>query len=376
MKHLLWFVKIQEHSATRLASSDPDPRTPCQTGHHQEPRTRQLASRDLQEKIRPAVKDKTSNASTMGCTTPVLGFAGLAKNTGKTTALQSWLEAEADACAPAGVVSIGVDGERVDAVGGHAKPQVRIPEGGLAVTAERAFREEEGAWDVLALLGRRSVLGELLLLRARRRSSLVLAGIRHAADLQHALFTLQEAGARSVLVDGALQRRIVADPAMVTGAVLCTGHVLGNTVEDVVAHTERALRAWRLPEPSALETLTIGSLLKPGELPVYNGQGPWRLDLGGALTPLGLMRVLSLPVPPGEIVLRHGGHDHLDAPSRRRLEAHGITLAGHQRTDLLAIAVNPVHPDGRRLDSVRLCEALRARNPGIPVYDPRLDPFP
>lgn len=301
----------------------------------------------------------------------VLGFAGLAKNSGKTTALGAWIRSEPKA--RIGVVSIGVDGEARDLFRGHAKPTIALPAGGLALSAARALRAEEGAWDVLELLDRRSVLGELVLLRARRASNLVLAGVRHSDDLRAAIEALQRHGAERVLVDGALQRRIVADPGIVDAAVLCTGHVLGDTLRDVVDETVTAVKRWSLPAPAELPVVALETLLGHAEQIGAPRAGEWRLDLDGALTRRGALTVSGLPNPPRQLVLRHGGHDHLDNDARLRLKSAGVELAAATQVKIAAVAINPVHPAGGRLDSAKLKATLSDALDGLPVYDPLLD---
>ena len=61
--------------------------------------------------------------------TRIVGIAGTAKNTGKTTALNALLRAAHEHGTLVGVTSIGYDGESIDTVTGLPKPSIFLEAG-------------------------------------------------------------------------------------------------------------------------------------------------------------------------------------------------------------------------------------------------------
>lgn len=105
-----------------------------------------------------------------------------------------------------GFLSIGVDGEARDLVFGNPKPRVRAEEGDLLVTTDRMLSASELSCELLEVFPGTTVLGRLALVRVLRGGFVELAGPEHNEALSCALDALHARGARTVLVDGAVDR--------------------------------------------------------------------------------------------------------------------------------------------------------------------------
>ena len=149
----------------------------------------------------------------------VIGIAGTAKNTGKTTALNALLTIAHSRRVPAAVTSIGYDGESIDNVTGLSKPRIVLHPGAIATTARSCV--PSSGWDILANTGCTTALGELVVVRCREAGVIVLAGPNRRSELARVVRLMQSSGPAFVLVDGALNR--LAPMAVADAFILSTG---------------------------------------------------------------------------------------------------------------------------------------------------------
>ena len=130
---------------------------------------------------------------------------GSKKNAGKTAFLNYALESLRPETGLA-YLSVGVDGERTDAIFGHPKPQVRARKGDLLVTAETALPHSEASFEILNVYPSRTALGRLVLLRTLREGRVELIGPENNTQLSGILADLEKHKAATILVDGAVDR--------------------------------------------------------------------------------------------------------------------------------------------------------------------------
>ena len=132
-------------------------------------------------------------------------IVGSAKNAGKTTLLNFALR-RLHPLGGVGFLSIGVDGEERDIVFGCPKPHIRAEAGDLLVTSDRMLQASELGWELLEVFPGSTVLGRLVLARVRRGGTVELCGPENNERLAPVLTALRNHGARTVLVDGAVDR--------------------------------------------------------------------------------------------------------------------------------------------------------------------------
>lgn len=173
----------------------------------------------------------------------VVGIAGTAKNTGKTTALNALVaEARARGVAVA-ATSIGYDGETVDNVTGLPKPRIVLHPGALATTARTCVPPV--GWEVLAGTGAWTALGEVLLVRCLEAGPIVLAGPNRRSELARVVARLEELGPAVTLVDGALNR--LAPMSVASCFVLATGAARTPDLAALARETAAMEGFFRLP---------------------------------------------------------------------------------------------------------------------------------
>jgi hypothetical protein len=346
-----------------------------------------------------------------------VAVVGVSKHAGKTTLLNRLIDEAAHGGARLGIASVGVDGERLDAILGTPKPAVWAPVGTLVATAMSAQPADGAAIRWLMPADISSPLGDVWYGEVERAGAVVLAGVRQLAHLRACSEAFHRHSVEHVLFDGALARSIGVHPDVADVVVLATGAVLGD-VDDVVQGTKDVLRRLQVPvlADSGLRAAVcplfgrVGSGLAAAMVDrrataLEGGSG--RLDCGSApavRTELANVRVSPSATGFGDDIRASLGitGDHnlvvcggavtsglLDAlaaldhevlllahspvsvvasvSSHRRFLRNGHRLCVSAAATVAAVAVNPVSPRGR-LERTALLRAV-AGAVDVPVWD-------
>ncbi|HXN39977.1 MAG TPA: hypothetical protein VN892_18245 [Solirubrobacteraceae bacterium] len=309
-----------------------------------------------------------------------VALVGLAKNTGKTVALNALLAELRAQGRRVGVTSVGRDGEERDAIDFRiAKPRIELAGESLVATTDLLMRTSGLPHETLERTGMRTPLGEVLIARLRGPGIVEVAGPSAAADVRAVADAMLAYGAEQILIDGAIDRRAASSPDVSDGLVMSTGAVLDRHIEEVVRRTAEAVELVRLPvaddEGEPLELAPRFALTAEGEqLAALLDAHPdaRRLRVAGALPDRFLELLLNaahrrrrefavVVADPTKIFLSKRG------PSWFR--AQGIDIQTLRAIELKAITVNPVAPQSHQLDSARLRALLAETIRDVPILD-------
>ncbi|MFA6091571.1 MAG: hypothetical protein WCU88_00285 [Elusimicrobiota bacterium] len=168
----------------------------------------------------------------------VIFITGSAKNAGKTTFLNYALNclrpahgrsrtafgggasSRCRSVGPVGFLSVGVDGEPEDLVFGSPKPRVRAAAGDLLATTDRLLAASDAGCELLQVFPGTTALGRMVLARASREGFVELAGPENNSRLPELIEALQKKGAKTVLIDGAVDRVTQVSSGGAAGFVL------------------------------------------------------------------------------------------------------------------------------------------------------------
>ncbi len=324
----------------------------------------------------------------------VVSFVGVAKNCGKTTTLLWAADQLRASNRRIGIASIGIDGEAHDVLIGTPKPKIVVQPDDLVVSARLAFESSTAHFEYLDTLAIETPLGEVLVARVRRPGTVVLAGLRYRADVQMAAEFLREAGAETVLIDGAYGRISAAHPDVADAIVVSTGGVVGPdevAVADATAHLVA-----RLSLPMATtdwERELIARALEEGRAQIGgSGTEPRALaDTSSALVALrkrhrewkATDEAIAIPglvsdsvaesllgIRPGRTLLVGDPTAIHTTPRRFRQLRESWAIRALRVSPVVAISYNPTHPLGRVLDPRKLAEEIVSRCPKTTVFDP------
>lgn len=190
-----------------------------------------------------------------------LGFAGVAKNTGKTTTALAVLQlAQADGLRLS-LTSIGYDGEDRDNVTGLPKPRYALPVGCLVASAQRCLQASPAGLNLLHDTGIATILGPVLIAEVTRPGLVLLAGPNQQTQIEALLKQFAALKAELCLLDGALNR--LTPLAAADGLLLSTGAAFDEDAAQLIDHAAALTSLFRLSTPPAtLQTSADrGSLL-------------------------------------------------------------------------------------------------------------------
>jgi hypothetical protein len=328
----------------------------------------------------------------------IVAVVGCTKNAGKTTTLNALLARLCDASMNPGTMSIGIDGEEADFWLGVPKPSIEVRAGSWVATAEAALAAGTAGIEVVERVGGRTLLGDLIVGQVRTSGSVLLAGIRTKEDVRSASAAMLRLGACRILVDGAYQRIVAADPEVSDGVVVATGAILGTTVQEVAARTRQFLQRLQLhatvlagdldlmesarragrpavrPDDASTPPCVVDLLESPEAIDVLGG-GDAVVAFPGAVTDdlvnrcmasaTGSLRVVALD--PTRIFL---------SPSVASVFSRRHQLKVVRAIRLLCVTVNPFSVLGWTLPRVELLDAVQEVAGDIPVIAFDVDPHP
>lgn len=275
-----------------------------------------------------------------------LALVGSAKNAGKTTALNFLLRQFPTP--PAGVTSIGYDGERIDTVERHAKPEIRVAAGTLFATAAGCLPRCEGSWTVLENSGVETALGEVALARAEAGCRLELAGPSELSGLIRVSDRMRVLGAKRVLIDGAFDRVAAAAIQLSDALLLAVGCAGKSTVEDAAQDARCAVARFQLPRQSeggAGSALEMNSLTDD-QLPGLEGR---------------------------TVLLPDSSRCLIEPASWRWIDSGRVRVFVRRRAELVAVFTNPFRPHRPPLDAERFLARVRELCENVPVFDLKLE---
>lgn len=189
-----------------------------------------------------------------------------------------------------------------------------------------------------------------------------------------------------MLADGALSRLSLGAPEVTDALILATGAAVSPSPQEIVRRTAYAVELMNLPEEKSLPSPPddfvrgIAAIGTDGEfhdlkLPTALSLSKMDDDLyrfgntfyvAGALTD----RILDRFHGETTVVIRDFSCMFAGLQSYRMFKARGGTLKVRKSCRLIGITVNPISPQGFRVDSARLCGMLEEAT-GLPAIDIR-----
>lgn len=198
----------------------------------------------------------------------IIGIAGTAKNTGKTTTMTALMEEVYRKKIILGLTSIGYDGEMMDNVTGLPKPRVTAQAGTLVAIAAGCLPGCSAEIEIIEETDIKTALGRVIIGRVQKEGLVVLAGPNKSTELRRVNHLLAQYGCGLIFVDGALNR--VAPMAETDGLILATGAARTTDIDKLALETKAIARLLNLPDYHATQVkeysiLQVSSLLN-GEM--------------------------------------------------------------------------------------------------------------
>lgn len=327
----------------------------------------------------------------------VLSIVGMAKNAGKTTALNYILEEAMDEGMLLGVTSTGRDGESSDLVTGTEKPRVFLDAGTLVSVPTQLYEMADAGLEILKMTDYSTAIGDLMICRVADSGYVQIAGPLNIQAHKKLCREMLDMDAEMILIDGAIDRKSIAAPEASDAIILATGAVLSRSLKKVVEETAHTVNLYTLPvednpeirrileesgEGEKILTISTQETGRKVTLPdIQTGLGASRyldeaigaeteyLYIPGALTknvladihPKKLKQVIILTKDPTRIFI--------DVHSWQQMVKRGLRVKVLANIEVAAVTVNPFSPQGYAFDTEQLTGELRCVLPDIPVVD-------
>lgn len=183
----------------------------------------------------------------------VIGIAGTAKNTGKTTTTAAILDELRYRNIPIFLTSIGYDGENLDNITGLPKPKLKVIQGEIIATAEKCVATSTAKLKILDTTNIQTPLGKVLITQALSPGLIVTAGPNKSTEVRLLRDLLHQNGPGVTIFDGALSR--IAPMAETDGIILATGAARTTNIPFLSLETEMLWRISNLPYTEQLHSL-------------------------------------------------------------------------------------------------------------------------
>lgn len=322
-----------------------------------------------------------------------ISIVGMAKNAGKTTALNYLIEEAMDEGIVLGITSTGRDGESTDLVTGTDKPRVFLDTDTIVSVPTQLYELADAGLEILKMTEYNSSIGQIMLCRVASSGYVQIAGPVINASHQKMCEEMLELGAELVLIDGAIDRKSIAAPGTSDAIILSTGAVLSRSMKKVIEETAHTVGLYRLPclEDGKDKDIILEHLGE--ERPMITGGGDVRiLDLTTGLgagkfldgqinesteyiyVPGAFTQSVVADINPRKLkkitfVLKDPTKIFIDSVSWGQLRKKGLTVKVLENINVAAITVNPSAPGGYAFEHEELLRGMQEAIPDIPVID-------
>ncbi|MCI6854790.1 MAG: hypothetical protein MR908_05660 [Firmicutes bacterium] len=326
-----------------------------------------------------------------------LSIVGMAKNAGKTTALNYLIEEAIDEGIVLGVTSTGRDGESQDLVTGTEKPRVYLEEDMLVAVPTLLYDLADAGLEVVKKTKYSTAIGELLICRVKDAGYVQVAGPVINAEQKLLCRDMMELGCSLILIDGAIDRKSIASPETSDAIILSTGAVLSRKMNKVVEETAHVVNLYRTPE---LEEGIIRDVITQNnfddKIMLVNGDGKIRklnlitglgaakeingaidedtryIYIPGAFTNSVISDISLKNLKQVQFVLKDPTKIFVNAMDWGLFRKKGFRVSVLKNIEIAAITVNPWAPAGYTFDNRFLLEEMQKAIPDIPIIDVRM----
>jgi len=205
----------------------------------------------------------------------VIGIAGTAKNTGKTTTLNCLLKEASYRNISIAVTSIGFDGEDIDNVTFLPKPRITVYPNFIITTSQQCLQSSTAVVDVLQHTGMYTPLGEIVILRVMKEGRIVIAGPSNTKELRVVVEKMKSYNPHYVFIDGSLNR--IAPMTVVDSIIFTTGGARSTDISTLCSEMQVIESFFHLPVTdinvhTASNVVAIPLLLEKQEVEAFQLQ--------------------------------------------------------------------------------------------------------
>lgn len=320
----------------------------------------------------------------------------MAKNSGKTVALNHLIHEAIDEDIKLGIVSTGRDGESLDLVTETEKPKIFAEEGTIIATTTELLSLGDATVEIMNITEYRTPLGEILIGRVKDSGYIQISGPQTTTEIKEVASLMLKLGAEMVIIDGAIDRRSSAAPSITDATILSTGAVLSRDMNKVIEETIHIVNLFNLPQiEDSKEREILKKVLNKGDIAI--------IDKDSKTHPIGIKTALNCGhiigdhiednskyiLIPGslvkntiediirstnkykkvDIVVADGTKIFIPPKDWLRFMRYGVRVKVVNPINLVAITLNPYAPQGYYFEARELLDKTKYYIKDIPVVD-------
>lgn len=326
-----------------------------------------------------------------------LSIVGMAKNAGKTTALNYLIEEADDEGIMLGITSTGRDGETSDLVTGTEKPRVFLYEDTIVSIPAQLYEMAEAGLEIMEMTKFGTAIGDIMLCRVCESGYVQIAGPVATADTKKMCDMMFDMGTELILIDGAIDRKSIASPDTSDAIILSTGAVISRSIKKVVEETTHVVNLYNLPiledghikdqiEKHSHEEriMLLDEDGKISKLSLKTGLGSSRfiddaidektryIYIPGAFTNSVIADIRPDKLKQVKFILKDPTRIFINVMDWRQLVKKGFSVNVLKNIEIAAVTVNPYAPSGYSFEHGVLRDTMQEALPDIPVIDVRM----
>ena len=326
-----------------------------------------------------------------------ISIVGTSKNAGKTVTMNHIIAEAAAKGIALGLVSTGRDGERRDVLTNTEKPPVYASKGSIITTVENSLgnvaESERAGIEILEVTGYNTPMGKVVLGKVIEAGYVEISGPRSSATIRQMCLMMQDLGADLVLVDGSLDRRASAAPALSEGTIIATGAALSRNMEVVIQKTKHIVSLYSIPKADDSILEIAARAVENKETVIVDGEGccftactQISLNSGAAiaekLTEKSKYAILSGSATfdtlkdivmskrdKVQIIVKDATRIFINENELFMLRKMGMNIRVIEALNIIAVTVNPYSPEGYYFDPEEFLQKMREAIPNIAVFD-------
>jgi hypothetical protein len=323
----------------------------------------------------------------------IITMMGMAKNTGKTVALNKIINGLFLTGKNFAVTSIGFDGEDNDSINYLIeKPKIFIPEGNFIASTDTLLKQDIKKIKIIAETDFSTPLGNVQVAKVMENGEFKIAGPSTVNGMLKLIDSFKKLKVDKILIDGAINRRAMSSPLLCDGFILSTGAVLNYQIDEVVKETKNMVKLISIPVSDNKRIKEISeendsdiiignenNFIAYDDISALNNEKLILEKITDEMNFMILRTSLNDNLIKGIISNRKGKYFQIIISDSMKLftlpaninkyEKKGLFIRVLFPSKLIAITINPVAPLSHLFDSNEFLSKLKDSIPSIPVID-------
>lgn len=295
----------------------------------------------------------------------MLSIVGNCKNAGKTTVLNYLIQKLYPK--PIAITSIGLDGEKYDALSKLPKPRIFVYPGMIIATAKDTLKECQATYHLLYETNISSSMGNIVVIRIIEGGNCLIGGPSTIEQMEKLLLDLHQFSIEKILIDGAFFRLSLTTISEAT--LFVVGANYHYDMHKVIVHTQAQLTLFSIQvfESEYLKKQTnitlidchnhyhplqIASLLEKDDVWQYVDSHTTHIYIPHAITSTFIQKWLKLRrVQRIQLIVKYPTHIVIsDALLKRMMRYHDDVFVLYP-SDIVGLCFNPYAVKGYTFDN-------------------------